>query len=135
MSNNQIERRRYVRHRTTLDVDVSIFADGRMEPLESTVLKDISGGGAKFVTRHLERYPVGQEIHLTIYLPDIGRSRESIECSARVAWASEAECSTSGEMLEATVGVAMDYVLDLEKISVSAVRHARPPVDSGGSES
>lgn len=36
---------------------------------EKVVLKDISGGGAKFITRNARRYFLGQLLDLKIYLP------------------------------------------------------------------
>jgi len=44
------------------DVEEKIFN-------EKTVLKDISGGGAKFITRNAQRYFLGQLLDLKIYLP------------------------------------------------------------------
>jgi len=44
------------------DVEEKIFN-------EKTVLKDISGGGAKFITRNTQRYFLGQLLDLKIYLP------------------------------------------------------------------
>ena len=44
------------------DVEEKIFN-------EKEVLKDISGGGAKFITRNARRYFLGQLLDLKIYLP------------------------------------------------------------------
>ncbi len=44
------------------DVEEKIFN-------EKTVLTDISGGGAKFITRNAQRYFLGQLLDLKIYLP------------------------------------------------------------------
>jgi len=44
------------------DVEEKIFN-------EKAVLKDVSGGGAKFITRNIRRYFLGQLLDLKIYLP------------------------------------------------------------------
>lgn len=44
------------------DVEKKIFN-------EKAVLKDVSGGGAKFITRNVRRYFLGQLLDLKIYLP------------------------------------------------------------------
>lgn len=37
--------------------------------IDNTVLRDVSGGGAKFITRQPDKYFLGQPLEITIYLP------------------------------------------------------------------
>jgi len=63
------DRRAHARYHITLETEISVYADGRIELIESTRIKDISGGGAQFASTHSEYYSIGQTLHLCIRLP------------------------------------------------------------------
>jgi len=85
-----------------LPVEVWAPHEGEWRRIESTHLLDISGGGARLITRRPEVYDVGQSVDLHIPQPDGG----ALDCPARVVWVGE---ELGGR---ATVSLAMQYVFD-----------------------
>ncbi len=57
--------------RFSMEFVVEVASKGVEEKIfnEKAVLKNISGGGAKFITRNTQRYFLGQLLDLKIYMP------------------------------------------------------------------
>jgi hypothetical protein len=51
---------------------------------DKAVLKDISGGGAKFITQHTGKYFLGQSLEISIYLPGASYVRAHMKGKAMV---------------------------------------------------
>lgn len=78
---------------------------------ETTVLRDISGGGASFITTCPERYSIGDKVDITIQLPGGGSLHAKVKGAGKVASMSEL-----GEG-ETTVGLRLDDLLDFDRIA------------------
>jgi len=68
--NNQSERRAFNRFPMKFVLEVSAKDSEGKKYQENTVLKDISGEGARFITQQAGKYFPGQSLELTIHLPD-----------------------------------------------------------------
>jgi hypothetical protein len=67
--NQQNDRRDFDRFPIEFTVEVVTQDSDGKKHKEQTVLMDISGGGARFITREAEQYFPGQLLEITIYLP------------------------------------------------------------------
>jgi hypothetical protein len=67
--NQQTDRRDFDRFPIEFAVEVATKDSEGKEYRELTVLMDISGGGARFITREAEKYYPGQLLEMTICLP------------------------------------------------------------------
>ena len=99
--------REFERYSVSLNAVVSL-ADGYSE---TTVLRDISGGGASFITTCPERYSIGDKVDITIQLPGGGSLHAKVKGAGKVASMSEL-----GEG-ETTVGLRLDDLLDFDRIA------------------
>ena len=98
--------REFERYSVSLKAEVNL-AGGYSE---TTVLRDISGGGASFVTTHPEHYSIGDRVDITIQLPGGGSLHAEVKGAGRVASMSELGGS------ETTVGLHLDDLLDFDNI-------------------
>ena len=105
------DRRKHVRHHSSLEADVSLPTHGHLELIESTHLGNISGGGARFASKRIEYYSIGQELRLRIYLPDHNDEKKKIDCLAHVVWVNDQAGS-----LDPSVSIAMNYIFDPAQI-------------------
>jgi len=105
------DRRAHVRYQSALETEVSVYADGRIELIESTRIKDISGSGAQFVSKRIEYYSIGQTLQLLIHLPGARGEKQTIECEAQVVWVND-----QGKSLESSISIAMNYMFDTAQI-------------------
>jgi len=115
------DRRAHARYHSTLETEVSMYADGRLELIESTRIKDISGGGAQFASTRIEYYSIGQALQLCIHLPEAHGEGQTIECAAQVVWIND-----QGEPLESSISIAMNYMFDAAQIT-SLIVHSGIP--------
>jgi len=78
------DRRKF--NRFSLDLLMKITGVDRdgIPYVDRTNLKNVSGGGAKFSTRHVDRYMPGQELEITIYLPGINDVKARMKGKATV---------------------------------------------------
>jgi len=82
--NKEQDRRGFDRFPIDFTIEVSgKSSDGRTHR-ERTTLSDISGGGAKFITHHPDRYFPDQQLDLTIYLPGPKEVKAQMKGMARV---------------------------------------------------
>ncbi len=105
------DRRAHARHQSALETEISVYADGRIELIESTRIKDISGGGAQFVSTRIKYYSIGQALQLRIHLPGTREEEQTIECTAQVVWINDQE-----EALEPSISIAMNYMFDTAQL-------------------
>jgi Tfp pilus assembly protein PilZ len=115
------DRRAHARYQSALKTEISVYADGRIELIESTKIKDISGGGAQFASTRSEYYSIGQTLHLCIHLPGDREEEQTIECAAQVVWINDQE-----DALESSISIAMNYMFDAAQIK-SLVTHSGIP--------
>jgi len=120
------DRRAHLRHQSSLEAEVSAYVHGGLELIESTKLKDISGGGARFVSAHAGSYAIGQAVRLCICLPGNGESERKIECPASVVWLDEGDPLALAEPADASISIAMQYVFDAPQIE-SLFAHSGTP--------
>lgn len=99
--------REFERYSVSLNAEVKL-AGGYSE---TTVLRDISGGGASFVTACPEHYSIGDRVDITIQLPGGGSLHGKVKGAGRVASMREL-----GEG-ETTVGLRLDDLLDFDNIA------------------
>lgn len=79
----KIQRREHVRVPTSLKIEYSFVNKSNLDGVyHSTFLRDLSGGGAQFITN--KSLSKGTELKVKIYLPS-----EVIECQAKVRWSKE----------------------------------------------
>lgn len=82
--NQESDRRDFDRFPIEFAIEVSLKdSDGRTHK-EMTALRDISGGGARFITQNPDRYFQGQNLDLVIYLPGTNEVKAQMRGRARV---------------------------------------------------
>jgi len=112
MSGEGENRRLHARYQCSLEVDISVCGRGEVKLIESTRLKNISGGGAQFASTCIAHYSIGYVLLLCIHLPDdASKEDEIIECEAHVVWVDD-----QGESSDPSVSIAMNYVFDATQI-------------------
>ncbi|MDQ6959115.1 MAG: hypothetical protein Q9M24_08410 [Mariprofundaceae bacterium] len=91
------------------DYEIEVCSTGADEQAqyEKTVMTDFSDEGLNFITHYPERYNEGQKLGIRILLPENSPERDS-EFSGTVAWASDPDISTCGELVQPRVGVMID---------------------------
>jgi len=83
--------------------------------IERTALKDVSGGGMCFVSKHPGLYSLGQRIFLHICMPATGeKDVASMECTSKVVWTHQMQ-SGGAEEQQAVIGVSMESLLSFKK--------------------
>ncbi len=70
--NSKSDRRSFDRFMLEFVLEVSAADNEGKRFNENTVLQNISGGGAKFITKQTDKYFLGQLLEMTIYLPGTG---------------------------------------------------------------
>jgi len=109
------DKREYQRYSISFQAEVISQDDFDNHLSETTMLKDISGGGARFVSNHPERYSIGKKVHLSIQLPGDSLLNAKMEGLAKVAWMCEID---EGEI---SIGLCMDDLLAFERIVSDSV--------------
>ena len=106
------DRREFIRFPMDLRIDgISVDRAGELHT-ESAVLKDISGGGAKFTTRHAEWYEPERRLTIMIYLPGINDVWARLKGEATVIRI-ENRSDMSGRTAEADVALSFNGRLRL----------------------
>jgi hypothetical protein len=108
-----VEKREFVRLQMKFMVKVTASnLDGEEFFDNAAALFDVSGGGAKIMTDHRERYFTDQSLELTIYLPSVEEGRAFMKGKATVKWVGN-ELSMDGS--KAGVGVHFDEPLNFNR--------------------
>lgn len=101
------EHRQFERFPIGFVVEVHLMnPDGSRQRIETAELKDVSGGGVRFVSAHSETYKIGQRLHLSIFLPGTGKVTATMEGNASVVWVGTLE---NGGV---SVGVKLDDLMN-----------------------
>jgi len=86
---------------------------------ERTLLKDISGEGAKFITQQAGKYFQGQSLEMTIYLPRTNDVKADMRGKATVIRTGPSGNSGIGEKSrEMCITVKIDTPLHFERVDV-----------------
>ena len=108
---NRENHREFKRYSVSLNAEVTSLDELANSYSETTVLKDISGGGASFATTRPDHYSIGQTVDITIELPGGGSLSAKIKGAGKVAWMGELEEG------ETTVGLCMNDLLVFDNIA------------------
>ena len=112
---NPKELREFKRDALEFEVDVHAIMDETKVLIERTALKDVSGGGMCFVSKHPGLYSLGQRIFLHICMPATGeKGVASMECTSKVVWTHQMQ-SGGAEEQQAVIGVSMESLLSFKK--------------------
>jgi len=106
--------------RFPIDFKIEVVAhdrDGR-EHREKTVLEDISGEGARFLTGKAERYFIGQSLEVSIYLPGTDEVQATMKGKAKIVRIGPCDnTASSGQSQPVCVAVKLDDPLSFERYS------------------
>lgn len=90
---------------------------------EKAVLKNISGGGAKFTTQQADKYFTGQSLEMTIYLPGTNNVKGHMKGKATVVRIDPLSDSGIGEKSRRfSVAVKFDTRLNFERLKAKKNR-------------
>jgi hypothetical protein len=106
--------------RFSIDFTIEVIAYGRDggKHREKTILEDISGEGARFLTGRAERYFVGQTLEVSIYLPETDEVKASMKGKAKVVRIGPcSNADSSGQSQPVSVAVKLDNPLSFERYS------------------
>ena len=107
---DQENKREFERFSVSLNAEVRSQDGLTNNQSETTVLMDISGGGARFVTAYPERYSIGDKVDLIIQLPGGDALNANMTGVAKVAWMGELEEGKT------SIGLCMDDLLVFESM-------------------
>jgi len=126
--NNKSDRRNFNRFQIEFVLEVSAKDSEGKEFNEKTVLKDISGEGAKFITQQAGKYFPGQSLEVTIYLPGTNDVKADMRGKATVVRVDPSSNSGIGEKSqEMSIAVTFDTPLHFERVNVKTQgNHAEP---------
>jgi len=86
---------------------------------EKTVLEDISGEGARFITQQAGKYFPGQSLEVTIYLPGPNDVKADMRGTATVVRIDTSGNSGIGEKSqEMSIAVTFDTPLHFERVDI-----------------
>jgi len=101
------EKRICTRYLADYEIEVRFTDAGEQTQYEKTVMTDFSDEGLNFITHYPEWYSEGQKLYIQILLPENSPERDN-KFSGTVAWASDPDISTCGELVQPRVGVMID---------------------------
>ncbi len=108
-------RRAFERHPLEFEVDISTVSGTIKHPIERTVLNNISGDGACFLSNRPESYSNGQRIALNIHMPDTGKIDACMEGRATIIWIGDTHAPEAGKAHRVPVGISMDNLLSFQQ--------------------
>ena len=114
--NNISDKREFTRFPIEFMLEVSSEDSEGKEFNERTVLNDISGDGAKFITQQARKYFPGQSLEMTIYLPGPNDVKADMRGKATVVRIDPSGNSGIGEKSqEMSIAVTFDNPLHFER--------------------
>jgi len=117
--NNKPDRRNFDRFPITFQIEVAAKDSEGEKYKETTVLKDISGEGAKFITQQADKYFPGQSLALTIHLPDSDEVKACMIGKATVVRVdSPTDSKIEQESQEMCIALKLDSPLHFERADV-----------------
>lgn len=75
----KIQRRNFVRVPVNLELDFAIDGQSEKEEFQKVIIRDLSGGGAQFISK--TKLAKGEILKIRLFLP-----QKTIECKAKVMW-------------------------------------------------
>ncbi len=116
--NNVLERREFDRFQIKFPMEVSAKDTSRKQFNEKTILKNISGGGARFVTRKIDKYYPGQELKMIFYLPKAGNIDAIMKANAKVIRIDKSNVSVTNQTnVEKSIAVQFETLLNFERVT------------------
>jgi len=112
MAGTAENKREYDRYPLEFEVDVSTCSGTEKKFLERVILKDVSGGGACFISSQPEFYGIGRKIFLAICLPGTSRADARMEGRATVIRIGDTE---PGNQSLVEIGISMDDLLSFQQ--------------------
>lgn len=106
--------------RFSIDFKIEVVAHDRDggEHREKTILEDISGEGARFLTGKAEHYFIGQSLEVSIYLPGTDEVKASMKGKAKVVRIGLCgNAASSSQSQPVCVAVKLDAPLYFERYS------------------
>jgi len=124
--NNISEKRAFNRFPIEFVLEVSSEDSEGREFNERTVLKDISGDGAKFITQQARKYFPGQSLEMTIYLPGPNDVKADMRGKATVVRIDPSSNSgISEKSQEMSIAVTFDAPLHFERVDIKKEENSR----------
>jgi hypothetical protein len=115
---NSLERREFDRFRIKFPLEVSAKDTSRKQFNEKTISKNISGGGARFITRKVDKYYPGQELKMIFYLPRTGNLEALMKAKAKVIRIDQlSESVTNQKNVEKSIAVQFETLLNFERVT------------------
>ena len=117
--NNKSERRAFNRFPVEFVMEVVAEDIEGKKFNEKTMLKNISGGGAKFIAQQAGKYFLGQSLELTIHLPTTSDVKACMRGTASVLRIDPSRNKDIGEKSqEVGIAVRFDTSLHFERVNV-----------------
>jgi len=117
--NNKPDRRNFNRFPMEFVLEVSAKDSEGKEFNEKTVLEDISGEGARFITQQAGKYFPGQSLELTIHLPGSDEVKACMIGKATVVRVDSPTDSKIEQKSQAmSIAVKLDTPLRFERVDV-----------------
>jgi len=124
----RFERRSFDRSSIEVLVEVSAEDIEGKKYRDQTSLKDISAGGAKFLTQHVGKYFTGQSLEMTIYLPGTDDVNACLRAKVTVVRVDPPVDSETGEKRRETgIAVKIDTPLYFERVDMKTEGNHREP--------
>ncbi len=112
MPDNIGNKREFERYPLEFESDIFTFSGTEKQLVERVVLRDISGGGACFISNRPGFYSIGQKISLEICLPGTSSADVRMRGQATVVWVDTTE---EGNPSQVKIGIAMDDLLSFQQ--------------------
>jgi hypothetical protein len=117
--NNKPDRRNFNRLPIKFIMEVAAEDSEGKKYKENTVLKDISGEGARFITQKADKYFLGQSLELTIHLPGSDEVKACMIGKATVVRVdSPTDSKIEHKSQEICIAVKLDTPLRFERVDV-----------------
>ena len=117
--NNKSDKREFNRFPIEFVMEVSAKDSEGNKLNEKTVLEDISGNGAKFITQKADKYFLGQSLELTIHLPGSDEVKACMIGKATVVRVdSPTDSKIEHKSRETCIALKLDAPLRFERVGV-----------------
>jgi hypothetical protein len=117
--NNKSDKRKFNRFTIEFAMEVSSKDIEGNEYRDTTDLKDISGGGIKFITKQKDRYFLGQLLEITIHLPGTKEVKFSMSGKANVIRIDSSDRSgIDKKSLTASIATKLVTQLSIERVEL-----------------
>jgi len=122
--NNKSDRRDFDRFPIEFEIEVAAQDSQGRKYSEKTVLKNISGGGAQFITQQASKYFTGQLLEMTVFLTGTDMVKARMRGKATVVRIDPSSDSGIGEKTRgASIAVKLDTPLYFERTDVKTQKN------------